>query len=98
MIPVSLAMIRADLAAEDQGEALGLWTGMSGVTAALGPLLGGWLVDAFSWRAIFFLNLPLAAVALWAAWRFLPSQVGRRPAGRLWTSPALPPQPWPSGD
>jgi EmrB/QacA subfamily drug resistance transporter len=83
MIPVSLAMIRADLAAEDRGEALGLWTGMSGVTAALGPLLGGWLVDAFSWRAIFFLNLPLAAVALWAAWRFVPSQAGRRPAGRL---------------
>lgn len=46
MIPVSLAMMRADLAAEDRGEALGLWTGMSGVTAALGPLLGGWLVDA----------------------------------------------------
>lgn len=73
MVPVSMAMMGADIAPEDHGEALGLWTGMSGVSSAIGPLLGGWLVDAFSWRAIFFLNLPLAAVALWAGWRFLPS-------------------------
>jgi MFS family permease len=78
MIPVSMAMMRADLAEEDQGEALGLWIGMSGVTAALGPLLGGWLVEAFSWRAIFFLNLPLAVVALWATWRYVPAGGGRR--------------------
>jgi EmrB/QacA subfamily drug resistance transporter len=78
MIPVSLAMMRADLAEEDQGEALGLWTGMSGVAGAIGPFLGGWLVNAFSWRSIFFVNVPLAAVALWAAWRFLPAEAARR--------------------
>ena len=83
MVPVSLAMMRADLAEEDQGEALGLWTGMSGVAGALGPLVGGWLVNAFSWRSIFLINLPLAVVALWAAWRFLPAEAKRRPGAPL---------------
>jgi EmrB/QacA subfamily drug resistance transporter len=78
MVPVSLAMMRADLAEEDQGEALGLWTGMSAVAGAIGPFLGGWLVSAFSWRSIFFVNLPLAAIAVWAAWRFLPAETARR--------------------
>jgi len=78
LVPVSLSLMRADLAAEDQGEALGLWTGMSGVTGAVGPLVGGWLVDSFSWRSIFFLNVPFAAVALWAAWRFLPAESAKR--------------------
>lgn len=72
LVPLSLALVRAGIDEADQGAALGLWTGLSGVTSALGPLVGGWLVETVGWRAIFLLNLPLAAVALWAARRFLP--------------------------
>ena len=78
LVPVSLSLVRADIDEKDQGTALGLWTGLSGVTSAVGPLVGGWLVEAVSWRAIFFLNLPLAAVALWAARRCLPAETRSR--------------------
>ena len=77
LVPGSLAMLRTCLNPEDEGAAIGLWAGLSGVTTAVGPLLGGWLVQVASWRAIFFLNLPLAAVAIWAALRYLPAGQGR---------------------
>ena len=74
LVPVSLSLVRADIDETDQGTALGLWTGLSGVTSALGPLVGGWLVEAVSWRAIFFLNLPLAVAAAWVAHRCVPDE------------------------
>ena len=77
LVPGSLAVLRTSIAEEDQGAAIGAWAGLSGVTTAAGPLLGGWLVQSVSWRAIFFLNLPLGAVAVWAALRFLSSTPGR---------------------
>ncbi len=77
LVPGSLATLRTGIAAEDQGVAIGAWAGLSGVTTAAGPLLGGWLVQAVSWRAVFFLNLPLALLALWAALRYLPLTPGR---------------------
>ncbi|MFC4048964.1 MFS transporter [Actinomadura syzygii] len=64
LVPGSLALIDAGIREEDRGRAVGLWAGMSGVTSALGPFIGGWLVDAVSWRWVFFINLPLAGVAL----------------------------------
>jgi EmrB/QacA subfamily drug resistance transporter len=83
LVPVSLSLVRAEIDEQDQGRALGLWTGLSGVTSALGPLVGGWLVQTVSWRAIFFLNLPLAAVAVWAAHRCLSDQTRTREAKPL---------------
>jgi EmrB/QacA subfamily drug resistance transporter len=80
LVPLSLALVRACIRAEDQGEAIGIWTGLSGVTSAAGPLVGGWLVQVASWRAIFFLNLPLGLVALWAARRSLPPEANARSA------------------
>jgi EmrB/QacA subfamily drug resistance transporter len=77
LVPGSLAVLRTSIAEEDQGAAIGAWAGLSGVTTALGPLLGGWLVQSVSWRAIFFLNLPLGALAIWAALRFLSPSPGR---------------------
>ena len=78
LVPVSLSLVRADIDEKDQGTALGIWTGLSGVSSAVGPLVGGWLVAAVSWRAIFFLNLPLAVVAVWAAHRCLPEETRTR--------------------
>jgi EmrB/QacA subfamily drug resistance transporter len=72
LVPGSLAVLRASFADDEQGSAIGAWAGLSGVTTAIGPLLGGWLITAWSWRAIFFLNVPLAAAAIWAALRCIP--------------------------
>jgi EmrB/QacA subfamily drug resistance transporter len=83
LVPLSLALVRACIDEDDQGAALGLWTGLSGVSSAVGPLVGGWLVEAVSWRAIFALNLPLAVVALWAARRFLGADTHPRGSGPL---------------
>lgn len=64
LIPSSLAIISATFDEKERGKAIGTWSGFSALTTALGPLLGGWLVDEFSWRPIFFLNIPLALAAL----------------------------------
>ena len=72
LVPGSLAMIKATIDAEDSGRAIGLWAGLSGVTTALGPLLGGYLVGALSWRLIFFINVPLAVLTFYAASRHVP--------------------------
>src|SRR6266498_4147554 len=61
--PGSLAILRASFRPEDAGRAIGVWAALSGVTTAIGPLAGGWLAGAVTWRAIFFVNAPLAAVA-----------------------------------
>lgn len=72
LVPGSLAVINSTIDAADRGRAVGLWAGMSGVTTALGPFVGGWLVDAVSWRWVFWMNIPLAIVAIWATARHLP--------------------------
>jgi MFS family permease len=59
MTPGSLAIIEASFDPEDRGRAIGAWSGLGGVATALGPFLGGWLVDAASWRYVFLLNVPL---------------------------------------
>jgi EmrB/QacA subfamily drug resistance transporter len=72
LVPGSLALIDAGIADDDRGRAVGIWAGMSGVTTALGPFIGGWLVDAASWRWVFFLNLPLAVAVVGIAARRIP--------------------------
>jgi EmrB/QacA subfamily drug resistance transporter len=80
LVPVSLALIDAGVAQADRGKAVGIWAGMSGVTSALGPFVGGWLVDAASWRWVFWINIPLAAAALAIALRHLPESRDRSAA------------------
>jgi MFS family permease len=64
MIPQSLAIINACFAENERGKVIGLWAGLSGGIAALGPWVGGWLVESFSWRAVFFMVVPFIALAL----------------------------------
>jgi EmrB/QacA subfamily drug resistance transporter len=63
-VPSSLAIIGAVFEGEERGRAIGTWAGVGAITSAVGPVAGGFLVDALSWRAIFFLNVPLAAVTI----------------------------------
>jgi EmrB/QacA subfamily drug resistance transporter len=64
LTPASLAILGASFGDDERGRAIGAWAGFGALTSAIGPALGGWLVDALSWRSIFLLNLPLAAAAI----------------------------------
>jgi EmrB/QacA subfamily drug resistance transporter len=72
LVPASLSIISSGFHPDDRGRAIGAWSGLAAVAGAAGPLLGGWLVDAASWRFIFFLNVPLAATAVVIAVRHVP--------------------------
>jgi EmrB/QacA subfamily drug resistance transporter len=72
LTPGSLAIIEATLHPEDRARAIGAWSALGGISGAIGPLVGGWLIAAVSWRAIFLLNLPLGAFVVWAARRYVP--------------------------
>lgn len=65
LTPASLALLGAAYDAKGRGQAVGIWAGASGLTTALGPVLGGWLTQAISWRAVFFINVPVALLAVW---------------------------------
>ncbi len=72
LIPCSLAIIGAAFDEGERGAAIGIWSGFSAIAAGLGPLLGGWLVDHWSWRAIFLINPLLALPTIWIALRHVP--------------------------
>ncbi len=72
LVPGSLAMLSAVFHHDDRAKAIGAWSGLATVATALGPFLGGWLIDAVSWRWVFFINVPLAVVAVVIALRYVP--------------------------
>jgi EmrB/QacA subfamily drug resistance transporter len=72
LTPGSLAIISATFVAEDRAKAVGAWSGLAGVSTAIGPLLGGWLVQDYSWRWAFAINVPLAVVVVALALRHMP--------------------------
>jgi EmrB/QacA subfamily drug resistance transporter len=72
LTPGSLAIIEASFRPTDRARAIGAWSGLGGVATAFGPLLGGYLIGAISWRAIFVINLPIGIFVAWAATRHVP--------------------------
>ena len=90
MVPNSLAIIGAAFGESEKGRAIGTWAGATSIASALGPVLGGWLTDAVSWRAIFFINVPFAVLAALIAWTRLPESRDPLAAPRLdWPGAAL---------
>jgi EmrB/QacA subfamily drug resistance transporter len=90
LTPGSLAIIEATFRREDRGAAIGAWSGLGGVTAAIGPFVGGWLVQTGSWRLIFLINLPLAVLVVWVSLRHVPESRDPGATGRLdWTGAGL---------
>ena len=63
LVPNSLALVDAGIRPDDRGRAIGTWAGLSGVASAVGPFLGGWLIDTLSWRWVFFIVVPVAVLA-----------------------------------
>jgi EmrB/QacA subfamily drug resistance transporter len=71
LVPGSLAIISATFEGAERGRAIGTWSGFSAITTAIGPVTGGWLVEHVSWRAVFFLNVPIAAMVIVLSLRFI---------------------------
>lgn len=84
LVPGSLAIIGASFDESTRGRAIGTWSGFTSITTALGPVLGGWLVQHVSWRWVFFINLPLAAATIAiSVWR-IPESRSSSPSGIDW--------------
>jgi len=83
LTPGSLAIIQATFRPEDRAPAIGLWSGLSGVAVAIGPFIGGYLIEAASWRWIFLINLPVAAAVVIVAQRHVPESRDPTATGRI---------------
>lgn len=89
MVPQSLAIINATFRESERGRAIGLWAGISGGIAALGPWLGGGLVENIGWSAVFWMTVPVVLAAMVVAWRGLPDQPGEHNGHQDWTGSLL---------
>lgn len=83
LTPGSLAILQSVFHREDRARAIGAWSGLTGVAAAAGPLVGGLLVQLWSWRLVFLINVPVAALCAWLALRHVPETRGPGGGGRL---------------
>jgi EmrB/QacA subfamily drug resistance transporter len=72
LTPGALAIIESSFARDDRARAIGAWSGLGGIAGALGPFIGGWVIEAASWRYIFLINVPAALIVLWVAARHVP--------------------------
>jgi EmrB/QacA subfamily drug resistance transporter len=90
MLPGSLAILNASFPPEVRGRTVGTWSAFTPLTTALGPLLGGWLVDNVSWRAAFYINLPLGLLTLFLSLRYIPeSKSAEIPESQDWLGAGL---------
>jgi EmrB/QacA subfamily drug resistance transporter len=83
LTPGSLAILQTTFQHSDRGRAVGAWSGLTSLSAAIGPFIGGWLVDSVSWRLIFLINLPIAAATVAIALRHVPETRDDTATGKL---------------
>jgi EmrB/QacA subfamily drug resistance transporter len=83
LTPGSLAILQASFVHDDRSRAIGAWSGLAGIAGAIGPFLGGWLVQSADWRLIFLINLPLAAVVVWMTVRHVPESSDTSSTGEV---------------
>ena len=84
LVPGSLAIISSSFPENERGRAIGTWSGFSAITTAIGPVIGGWLIEHVSWRAVFFINIPIALlIILISLWR-VPESADRESVGLDW--------------
>ncbi|TVT18578.1 MFS transporter [Amycolatopsis acidiphila] len=83
LTPGSLAILQASFVRADRGRAIGAWSGLGGLAAAIGPLVGGLLVQVWSWRLGFLINLPIAVVCVWLARKYVPESRDETVSGRI---------------
>src|SRR5689334_58239 len=89
LVPGSLAIITAAFPANERGRAIGTWSSLTSLAVIAGPLFGGWLVQAVSWRAVFYINLPIAAITLVIVWFKVPRLEPTVTGGIDWAGTAL---------
>ena len=90
LVPGSLAIIGASFSEARRGRAIGTWSGFTAITTAIGPVMGGWLIEHVSWRVAFFINLPIAAAVLWISFFHVPESRNEDLDNRLdWSGAAL---------
>jgi EmrB/QacA subfamily drug resistance transporter len=90
LVPGSLALISANFPQNERGRAIGTWSGFTAITAAIGPVLGGWFTEHGSWRWVFFINLPLGLAVLWLSlWKVPESSAGTPQQQFDWTGGVL---------
>jgi EmrB/QacA subfamily drug resistance transporter len=83
VVPNSLAIVSASFVPDDRGRAIGAWSGLGGIATAVGPFLGGWLIDSASWRWVFVINLPISAAAIAVTLRHVPESRDEHAGARL---------------
>src|SRR5437870_5122825 len=89
LVPGSLAIISSSFPENERGRAIGTWSGFSAITTAIGPVIGGWLIEHVSWRAVFFINIPIAvSIILISLWR-VPESSDRESARLDWSGAIL---------
>jgi EmrB/QacA subfamily drug resistance transporter len=84
LVPGSLAIISSSFPENERGRAIGTWSGFSAITTAIGPVVGGWLIEHLSWRAIFFINVPIALLIVFISLRHVPESSDDRSKGLDW--------------
>ena len=84
LVPGSLAIISSSFPENKRGRAIGTWSGFSAITTAIGPIIGGWLIEHVSWRAVFFINIPIALLVIFISLRWVPESSDKESAGLDW--------------
>src|SRR6266480_3936828 len=89
LVPGSLAIISSSFPEDERGRAIGTWSGFSAITTAIGPVVGGWLIEHLSWRAIFFINVPIALLVIFISLGSVPESSDKESKGLDWLGAIL---------